>query len=321
MTMESADRPATKSRGSCYHSGMKRLRLQIAALGALCVAVAGPLTGAQDGKTLIRLVPKPNETFRFEATQHMEMDITADGMPQTSVPMLRKLVTDYIFGFTEKTGPLTEQGNVDAEVAYDRISLAQSIDGKPLPTLSMDKELEGKSITFTFDKEGKIIDVKLPAEALASGETLKEMMNSFFGSIPAGLMGIGETVTKPFSMPLPLPTPGPDPLTITGQTGYRLLAVAREGGETVARLDQIVEASLQRKLEIPLPEGKATVEIDFQVNGAGELLLSLDKGIMKSNRLQLTIKGTLVTTPDPANTPPQTLKLNGLSRMTSSGSY
>ncbi len=291
------------------------------ALAILCVAVAGPMHAAQDGKTLIRLVPKPNETFRFEATQHMEMDITAEGMPQTSSPMIRKLVTDYVFGFTEKTGPLTEQGNVDAEVAYDRISLSQSIDGKPLPTLSMDKELVGKSITFTFDREGKIVDVKLPAEAIASGDTLKDMMNSLFGSIPAGLIGIGETVTKPFSMPLPLPTPSPDPLTITGQTGYRLLAVTREGMETIARMDQVVEASLRRKLEIPLPEGKATVDIDFQVSGTGELLLNLGKGIMKSNRLHLTIKGLMITTSDPANAPPQILKLNGVSRMTSSGSY
>ncbi len=295
--------------------------MQSVALGILCLALAGPPPGAQEGKTLIRLVPKPNETFRFEATQHMEMDITAEGMPQTSGPMLRKFVTDYSFGFTEKTGPLTDQGNVDAEVAYDRISLAQSMDGKPLPTLSMDKELEGKSITFTFDREGQIVDVRLPPDALATGETLKQMMNSFFGSIPTGPMGIGETVTKPFSMPLPLPTPGPDPLTITGQTAYRLLAVTAEGMETVARLDQVVEASLRRKLEIPLPEGKATVEIDFQVSGTGELQLNLGKGIMKSNRLELKIRGIMVTTSDPANTPPQTIKLNGVSRMTSTGSY
>ena len=291
------------------------------AIGLLAFSCATPMSRAEEGKTLIRLVPKPNTVFRFEAAQHMEMDITAEGMPQTQGPVLRKLVTDYLFGFTERTGRLTEEGNVDAEITYDKISLTQTMDGKPMPVLSMDKELEGKVITFTFDRNGRVVGTRLPDGTAASGETLKEMMNSFFGSLPSGPMSIGETTSTPYSMPLPLPAPGPDPLTVTGQTRYQLLSLAADGADTLATLKQVVDASLARMLELPLPGGKATVEIGFKVSGAGEVVLNLGKGVMRSSGMQLTLDGRMVTTFDTADTPPQTLKLHGVARMKSTGSY
>ena len=276
---------------------------------------------AQEGRALVRLTPKPNQAFKCETIQDMEMDATMDGMSQTSGPVSMKMANKTIFDFTEKTGAPKDQGRIDADVTYDRISTDKILNGKPMPQDNLGVQLVGKTITFTYDRDGRVVDVRVPPDIDLSADTLKQMMNSLQGSLPAGEMAIGETASTPFSMPLPIPTPGLAPLNATGQSTYKLVALEKEGSDLIARLDQVVEAGLVTTVDLPLAEGSARVSIDFKVSGTGGLQLNLTRGIMKMSQQQLAIDGDMKMTSDSTEIPSGTLKLHGTSKMTSTATY
>ena len=276
---------------------------------------------AQEGRALVRLTPKPNQAFKCETIQDMEMDATMDGMSQTSGPVSMKMANKTIFDFTEKTGAPKDQGRIDADVTYDRISTDKILNGKPMPQDNLGVQLVGKTITFTYDRDGRVVDVRVPPDIDLSADTLKQMMNSLQGSLPAGEMAIGETASTPFSMPLPIPTPGLVPLNATGQSTYKLVALEKEGADLIARLDLVVEAGLVTTVDLPLAKGIAKVSIDFKVSGTGGLQLNLTRGIMKMSQQQLAIDGDMKMTSDSTETPSGTLKLHGTSKMTSTATY
>lgn len=294
----------------------------IAAVPLSCtIGLALAALPAQEGKTLIKLTPRPNQAFKCVTVQEMEMDATMDGLPQTTGPVSMKMVNKTVFGFTEKTSVAREQGKIDAEVTYDNITSDKALNGKPMPPDNLGEQLVGKTITFTFDKDGRVSDVRVPQDIDLSAETLKQMMNSFQGSLPSAEMAVGETVSTPFSMPLPIPTPGLSPLNATGEARYRLLALEHEGKDLIARLDLIIEAGLVTTVDLPVAKNVARISIDFKVTGTGGLRLNLTRGIMKTNEQQLTIEGNMKTTSDSTETRSGSLKLHGTSKMTANAVY
>jgi len=300
---------------------MNTKRSQVVAVTFLICIIGSPALPAQEGRTLILLTPKPNQAFKCETVQEMEMDAVMDGVPQSSGPVSTRMVNKTVFGFTERTGAPKDQGKIDADVTYDRIASEKILNGKPMPPENLGAQLVGKTITFTFDKDGRVVDVRVPPDIDLSAETLKQMMNSLQGSLPAAEMATGDTTSTPFSMPLPIPTPGLTALNATGQARYKLLALEKEGTDLIARLDQVVEAGLVTTLDLPLATGTAKVSVDFKVSGTGGLQLNLTRGIMKMNEQQLTIEGNMKMTSDSTDTPSGTLKLHGTSKMTSTATY
>jgi hypothetical protein len=304
-------------------STMNRKRSQViaAVLMSCMIGTAPAALPAHEGKTLIKLTPKPNQTFKCETVQEMEMDATMEGVPQKPGPVSMHMVNKTVFGFTEKTGAAGEAGRIDADVTYDTITSDKSLNGKPMPPDNLGAELVGKTITFTFDRDGRVSDVRVPQDIDLSAEMLKQMMNSFQGNLPSVEMAVGDTTSTPFSMPLPIPTPGLSPLNATGEARYRLQALEREGEDLIARLDLTIEAGLVTTLDLPVATSAAKVGIDFKVTGVGGLRLNLTRGIMKTNEQQLTIEGDMKVTPESAETPLQTLRLHGTSKMTANAVY
>jgi hypothetical protein len=300
---------------------MIRKQSQTVAVALLVGMLGSPAMPAQEGRAVIQLTPKPNQAFKCETVQEMEMDATMDGVAQTPGPVSMKMVNKTVFGFTEKTGASRNQGKIDADVTYDKIVSEKILNDKPMPPDNFGVELLGKTITFTYDKDGRVADVRVPPDIDLSAETLKEMMNSLQGSLPSAEMAAGDTTSTPFSMPLPIPTPGLTTLNAKGQATYKLLALEKEGMDLIARLDQIVEAGLVTTLDLPLAEGTAKVSVDFKVSGTGGLQLNLTRGIMKMSEQQLTIEGNVKITSDSTETPSGTLKLHGTSKMTSTATY
>jgi hypothetical protein len=300
---------------------MNRKQPKTAAAAFLVCMLGMPALPAQEKKAVIRLTPKPYQAFKCETVQEMEMDATMEGVPQTSGPVSMKMVNRTVFGFSEKTGAPKDQGMIEAEVTYDKISSDKILNGKPMPPDNLGVQLVGKTITFTYDKEGRVVDVRVPPDIDLSAETLKQMMNSLQGNLPSAEMAAGDTTSTPFSMPLPIPTPGLNALNATGQARYKLVALEKEGTDLIARLEQVVEAGLVTTLDLPLAKGTAKVSVDFKVNGTGGLQLNLTRGIMKMNEQELTIDGDMKMTSDSTETPSGTLKLHGRSKMTSTATY
>ena len=299
----------------------KKPRVIAAALISCMIGTAPSALPTHAGKTLIKLTPKPNQAFKCETVQEMEMDATMEGGPQKAGPVSMKMVSKTVFSFTEKTGAAGEAGKIDADVTYDAITSDKSLNGKPMPPDNLGAELVGKTITFTFDENGRVSDVRVPQGIDLSAEMLKQMMNSFQGNLPSAEMAVGDTTSTPFSMPLPIPTPGPSPLNATGEARYRLQALEREGEDLIARLDLSIEAGLVTTLDLPVAASAAKVGINFKVTGIGGLRLNLSRGILKTNEQQLTIEGDMKVTSESTETPLQTLKLNGTSKMTANAVY
>lgn len=294
----------------------------LAGVVLLCCLLSGATTlPVQEGKAIVRLTPKPNQAFKCEFVQEMEMDATMDGVPQTIGPVSMEMTNRTVIAFTEKTSASREQGKVDADVTYDTITSDKALNGKPMPPDNLGIQLLGKTITYTFDKDGKVVDVRVPSGLDLSADTLKQMMNSLQGSLPSASMAVGDTTSTPFSMPLPIPTPGLGTLNATGQARYKLVALEKEGSDLIAKLDQVVEAGLVTSLDLPVNKGSAKVSLDFKVSGSGALALNLTRGIMKASGQQLTVEGDMKMTSDSTETPSGTLKLHGTSKMTSTATY
>jgi hypothetical protein len=287
----------------------------------LALVIGSQALWAQENRVLVRLTPKPNQTFKCETVQEMEMDATMDGVPQTSGPVSVNMVNKTVFDFTQKTGAAKDQGSIDADVTYDKITSDKILNGKPMPPEDLGAELVGKTITFTYDKDGRVADVHVPSDIDLSAETLKQMMNSLQGNLPAEDMAIGDTTSTPFSMPLPIPTPGLTALNATGQARYKLVALEKEGVDLIAKLDQVVEAGLVTTVDLPLATGTAKVSVDFKVSGTGGLQLNLTRGILKTSEQHLAIDGDTKMISDSTETPSGTLKLHGTSKMTSTATY
>jgi hypothetical protein len=172
---------------------------------------------------------------------------------------------------------------------------------------------------MTFDKEGNVVDVKVPPEVEIPADTLKQMMVSMYNNLPRIPLAIGETATMPFSMALPIPTLGAGPLNMDGQSKFKLVSISRESEESLARFEQTVEASLVTMIEVETPDGKGKVNVDFKLTGGGALQLNLDRGILKSGEMLTTIDGKMTMAGDVQKAKLQTIKLHGTTKMVSSG--
>jgi hypothetical protein len=278
------------------------------------------LLAAQGERIAMRQVPKANETFKFRMTQELDMQITRhdDAEPDPAEPT--RVLGKTTFSFTEKTGSVDAQGNTPAEITYDEILVERSINGKPVPVQNVGGMLAGKTVTFTYDGKGTVIDVKAPPDIGFSGDSLKEMMGSL-ATIPDVPLAIGETATMPFAMPLPIPPPGDQPLNVQGQARYKLLELSSEGGGRIARFEQTVEATLDTAVDLPLPSGVAKVYVKFTLSGGGGLQLNVDKGVVKSGDVLSTIDGNMYMIPHGSDKKTQTMTLHGTTRTSASSTH
>ena len=290
-------------------------------IAALFMLVAADRVGAQGEKILIRLLPKPNQTVRFEITQETDVDVVYEGNRDASsqYPGNEKTKGKSTFAFTQKNGAVNEQGRMEALVTYDKVSMESSVNGKTEPADNTSDKLIGKTITLIFDKEGAIVDVKVPREVEIPADTFKQIMSSIYSNLPTTPLAIGETATMPFRMTLPIPEMGSGPLDLEGQTKYTLVSIANENGGRVARFEQTVSAGLIRAFEVDTYTGKGKVRVDFKLSGDGALQLNLDKGIMTAGNLLTTLDGNMTMDGGAQNAKSQVIRFHGTTKMVSTG--
>jgi hypothetical protein len=275
------------------------------------------LLAAQGERIAMRRVPKANETFRFRMIQELDLQITRHDAAETAQPEPTRVFGKTTFSFTEKTGSVDAQGNTPAEITYDEIRVERSINGKPVPVQNVGGMLAGKTVTFTYDGKGTVIDVKAPPDIGFSGDSLKEMMGSL-ATLPDVPLAVGETATMPFAMPLPIPPPGDEPMNVQGQARYKLLELISDGASRIARFEQAVEGKLDTAVDLPLPSGVAKVYVKFTVTGGGGLQLNVDKGVVKSGDVLSTIDGNMYMIPHGSDQKTQAMTVHGTTRTSAS---
>jgi hypothetical protein len=277
-----------------------------------------PAAMPEQPKFTIRPLPRGNETVKFRMTQAMDMEISAQDADEagaaTTPASTTKMLGKTVFAFTQKSGNQDKQGHLPVDVTYDQITVERSINGVPTPGEGLGRDLVGRTVRMTYDRDGKVVDVKLPADLAMSSDALRETMSSLLGNLPKAPLAIGEAASVPFSAPLPVPTPAGNDLKMTGEMRYTLVSVERDGKDRVAKYEQTLEAQLVTVAQLDLPSGPGKVHISFRLSGRGGLVLNIDKGVVNSGDVQSTIDGNMYMSPAGSEAKLHTLTLHGTTR-------
>jgi len=272
------------------------------AFAGLAALVLVPLALAAQGETVsLGPMPWPNQTIKTTMTQIIDMEVTMSGAPPGGAarrdpqgpPGPMRSLGKIVFDSTQTVGGWDAEGHLSMNLTYDRVTADMTMNGKAVPTQNMFDSLTGKTLTATFDAQGKVVDFKAPDDLAAMMPSLKDLMASVTGRLPMVTLAVGETTTAPLNMPLPIPMPGAAPMTLTGQTTFKLVSVHRDGDERIASLEQKSDATLTSSTELPGPNGPIAMNFNFTVVGGGTTEWNPDSGFVKSSTATSTIDGTM----------------------------
>jgi hypothetical protein len=266
---------------------------------SLCLALFASMTAfAQSEKIALKMVPEPNQTVRMRMVQDMELDMSFEGEPPAgeALPGPIKMLSKTVFALTQKVGAPDKEGNITSELTYDEVSSEMTMNGQPMQLGDAASKFIGQKILATFNKQGEMIDLKIPPDLGLSEESFKKMLKSLYGELPQTPIGVGEVATTPLDFTIPLPVPGAPPLKIDGQIKYTLASIEKPATGRIARFNQTVDGKMVSDLDLPRPNGKIKMSLDFKLNGGGDLIMDVDKGVLKSSDSKTTFGGRLKIT-------------------------
>jgi hypothetical protein len=290
---------------------------------ALGLALFAPITVfSQSEKIILKMVPEPNQTVRTKLVHEWEWDMSIEGdLPtEAAASGSTKMVSKMVLALTQKVGPPDKNGNITSEVTYDECSLEMTMNGQPMQFGDASSKITGKKVSITFDRKGGIVDIKIPPDPSLVVEYLKEMMKSIYGNLPNAQIGVGEIVTSPLDFALLIPITDAPLLTVNGQSKFKLVSVEKDSTCRFAKFDQTAEGNLNSHLQIPSPEGKVKMRVDFRLSGAGDMAVNLDGGFVRSSELKATFGGKIEMTDESSKTKSPTLNLQGTMKITIRGS-
>jgi hypothetical protein len=301
---------------------MKTFSRCLAAI-AIGIACLTPLTAfAQSEKITLKMIPEPNQTIRMKMVQEMEIEMSFEGDQSTgnfpAGPM--KMAAKTVFGMTQKVGPQDKQGNIVSEVTYDELSSEMTMNGQSMQVGDEVGKFIGKKATATFDKQGDLVDIKIPSDLGVPEETFKQLMKSLYGNLPKTPISVGETAATPLDFALPVPVPGAGPLKMDGQIKFKLVSIERGVEGRQAKFDQSLDGKMASVMEVPTPNGAVKMSLDFTMNGVGVMLMNVDKGWIKSSDLKSTFSGKIKPAGEAGEPAPPTMKLQGSMKMMITGS-
>jgi len=261
----------------------------IAAVVVACLAT--PAISAQSERVNIRPAPRPDQTVRMTMNQSLDMDLTIEGGPALPAgPGPMKMAMRTTLEMTQKTGAARPDGSYDSELTYGEVHATVEMNGVPLPAAAPASQIEGKTITVTYDGNGQIIDVKDSPGAGVAVDAVRQMLKVFSGNLPASTIGVGETVTTPLEMTIPLPMPGGTPIKISGETTTKLVSVDTDGGTRVARFESTSDGKISADQPSP---GGGGMTMDLTLGGGGTTVIDLEKGVVRSGETRARFNGKL----------------------------
>lgn len=245
---------------------MVNLRLVV-----LC-AVFGQSVLTAQGRVSIPPSPKPDQTLQVATTQ--EFSVSASGKTMPAVAIVNKASV----GFTQSHVRLDKDGAVEARLTIDRLETEETINGKTRTDDSA--PLVGQTLTAVFDHAGKLTNLTVPKEIQRSASRLKALITVAHGTlsnVSPTTLGVGETVTMPWEVPVRLPgTSEKAPYQI--QTTLTLRAIETRGKDRIARFDQRIESTGDTG--------------DLKVTGAGTIELNIDRGFIAASSTEWTLTGS-----------------------------
>jgi hypothetical protein len=252
------------------------------------------VAGAQT-RIASQLEPKPEQTIHVTTTQTLSirMNIGAANPPTDA-----QMTTETVLSYTQANGRFEEQNHMESKLTIERIELRQSVLGTE-KSANM-AEVVGRSVTAVFDREGKLVDLKVPQDLQQAGAVLKQLTAGAYGIVnflPAVAMSVGETVTSPSTVPMRLP--GGTPVPYQTRTATTLRAVEKNGDDRIAHFEQRIEPSTQTE--------------QLKVTGAGTIDVNLDRGFVSASAIEWSFSGNVGIG---GTTPAQSGPVSGIIKVT-----
>jgi hypothetical protein len=280
------------------------MSLRVTAIASLVVLPA--LLTAQAERITIRMAPAPNQTIHLRTTQEMVMttDIAA---PAGSTPPPGEPVTvSMVVESMSAVGPADPNGRYTAQMTIDRASATVSMNGKPMPLPNTLDDSLKPVITFSYDQDGKVLDVTTDAMPGGRGiDGVKQLMASAMQSVPPLTLSVGESVTVPTALSLPLAGGATAPAGFTAETRYTLTSVTFDGADRIAHLTTHMTNAIAREPD-PAPAGSPSglnisrSGMDMTTTGDGKSDVNIDRGIVLHSEQRLTIEGSMRAGAGPA---------------------
>lgn len=245
---------------------------------------------AQSERVNIRPAPRPDLTVHMTMNQSMDMDLTIEGgLPAGAsagpVKMAMRMSTDM----TQKTGTARPDGSYDSELTFGQVQMTIEMNGAPLPAVAPQNQMEGKSVTVTYDGTGHIIDVKMPGVDVAT-DAVRQLLRTFSANLPVSTIGVGETVTTPLDFTMPLPIPGGTGMKLSGETKMKLVSLDTDGGTRLARFESTSDGKISAA---PTGPGGNSTTIEMTLGGDGTTVIDLEKGVLRSGEMHTKFSGKM----------------------------
>lgn len=272
--------------------------------GFIAASLAAVGTSAQSERVSVRMAPRPDQTVRMTMVQELNMEIAFDAAsapPAVAGPMT--LSTRTTIAMSQKTGSARPDGTVEAEIAYDDIRVEGSMNGQALPATDLANVLRGLTMVVVYDKDGSVVDVTSPTAPGVTPEAIRQLINGFYGVLPAASLAVGETTSAPLDFDLPIGIPGAPPMKMDGEVRLKLVSIGDEAGRRSARFESTLDGKVVSGL--PGAAGAGQASMNFTMTGDGTWLIDMDRGVMRTGTATNRFDGTVATSAGAAPAPPR----------------
>jgi hypothetical protein len=262
-------------------------------LALVSLLIPATLVSAQSERVTVRMAPAPNQTLHLRTTQDMAMTTETSG--DGSAPFSAMAVKLHnVVDVTSAVGPTDNKGHYTAKMTIDSIVATATMNGRELPLPMVAAEAAKQVITFSYDDQGKVIDVSLDdSSGGAPAEMLKQIMTRAFATVEPMTLSVGESVTVPTALNLPLPAGGPAaPMGIQGETHYTLTSVTFDGADRIAHLSSHTTNTINRAPPSPPPAG-SPFALALTMTADGKSDVNVDRGIVLHAEQQGTIEAAV----------------------------
>lgn len=260
------------------------------------IVVPATLPMAQGERITVRMAPAPNQTLHLRTTQDMAMTTEGDAAGGRTQPVNAMAMNMHsVVDATSDVGPTDNDGHYAAKMVVDNISTTTTMNGQPMPLPIPAPRAAKQVITFSYDDQGKVIDVStdgVSASAGASNDAAKQILARAFATVAPMTLAVGESITVPTALNLPLPAGGPGvPMGIAGETRYTLTSVTFDGADRIAHLTSHTTSTTTSGS--PAAPAGSPFAFDMTMTSDGKSDVNVDRGIVLHAEQRSTIEGTM----------------------------
>jgi hypothetical protein len=255
--------------------------------------LSASVPAAAQERITISATPRSGQVLLTHTTMEMAMDVapdaTRDGAPAVALPKMNMVLSTSVTG-TTTVGVPDEQGRYEARVAMDDISTRMTMNGQPAPFSLPANPLSGQTVTFAYDRDGRMVDMAAPGMDGAL-ETVKKMIMNVAGITSPVTLAVGETATLPTNFSFPMLGGATGSLGMTGEIRITLVSITPDGADRIAHLTATVTSQMSGPHAGASTGGEPGMTL--QMSGDGTVDMNVDRGFARSTEMQIAIATTL----------------------------